>query len=36
MSPDRMTETLTALRADVDRVGLADSASIRHRGQQFG
>jgi hypothetical protein len=34
MSPDRMTETLTALRTDVDRVGLADSASIRHRGQQ--
>lgn len=34
MSPDRMTETLSALRTDVDRVGLADSASIRHRGQQ--
>ena len=34
MSPDRVSETLTALRTDVDRVGLADSASIRHRGRQ--
>ena len=31
--PDRITETLTALRSDVDRVGLADSASVRRRGE---
>ncbi|HEX7189454.1 MAG TPA: hypothetical protein VF423_14635 [Actinomycetes bacterium] len=32
--PDRITETLTALRADSDTVGLADSGAVRRRGQQ--
>jgi len=32
--PDRITETLTALRADVDTVGLADSGAVRRRGNQ--
>ena len=32
--PDRITETLTTLRTDVDTVGLADSGSVRRRGQQ--
>jgi hypothetical protein len=32
--PSRIEETLTALRADVDRVGLPDSGSVRRRGEQ--
>jgi hypothetical protein len=32
--PDRIEETLTALRVDADRVGLADSGAVRRRGDQ--
>lgn len=32
--PDRIEETLSALRVDIDRVGLPDSGSIRRRGDQ--
>jgi len=30
---DRVADTLTALRADSDRIGLADSGSVRRRGE---
>ena len=30
---DRVADTLTALRADTDRVGLADSGAVRRRGE---
>lgn len=32
--PDRIEETLSALRVDIDRVGLPDSGSIRRRGDR--
>jgi len=31
---DRVTDTLTALRADTDRLALPDSGSVRRRGEQ--